>query len=212
MYTKAKLWKGENLTGFWVFTRKLDGIRMLRDPEGNPISRAGKPLYNLDHIPQEITDAEIFLKDWETSMSMCRSSVNGEPVPLDCVYSLSPLDPRLLVMTVEEPSVPYIEEMLDLYTGQGDEGLILRQEDKWLKVKPKDTYDVEVLGIQEGTGRNQGRLGALITSKGKVGTGFSDRQRDQGVPIGSIIEVEAMGLTPNGKFRHPRFIRVREDK
>jgi hypothetical protein len=26
------------------------------------------------------------------------------------------------------------------------------------------------------------------------------------------IEVEAMGLTPAGKFRHPRFVRVRWDK
>jgi ATP-dependent DNA ligase len=29
---------------------------------------------------------------------------------------------------------------------------------------------------------------------------------------GPIIEVECMGLTPSGKFRHARYLRVRWDK
>lgn len=53
---------------------------------------------------------------------------------------------------------------------------------------------------------------AFMTEKGKVGTGFSNDDRKADWEIGEIIEVEAMGLTPAGKFRHPRFSRRRFDK
>nr|WP_283842052.1 hypothetical protein [Bradyrhizobium sp. KB893862 SZCCT0404] len=106
---------------------------------------------------------------------------------------------------------------------KGYEGLVLRQGDVWLKVKPTETYDVLVTGIIEGTGKHKGRMGALMTPMGKVGTGFSDAERvtfwnyckepDDGRGImGETIEVECMKLTDDGKFRHPRFVRVRPDK
>ena len=61
---KPKPWKGNDLKGEWVSTYKLDGVRMLRDEDGKPVSRSDKPLYNLDHISLDITDAEIF-KDYK---------------------------------------------------------------------------------------------------------------------------------------------------
>jgi len=48
---------------------------------------------------------------------------------------------------------------------------------------------------------------------GNVGTGLTDDQRRQfwaKPPL--TIEVECMELTPDGKFRHPRFKRERFDK
>ena len=75
--------------------------------------------------------------------------------------------------------------------------------------------DVEILDIVEGTGRNKNRLGAFITNMGKVGSGLTDLDRDKYYDkkyIGETIEVDCMELTPSGKFRHPRFVRLREDK
>ena len=48
------------------------------------------------------------------------------------------------------------------------------------------------------------------------GTGFTDKDRTtlwntRDSLIGKIVEVEAMEMTVAGKFRHPRFIRIRED-
>lgn len=212
---KPKLWKGINLTGMWQITYKVDGVRMLRDEEGNPVSRAGKPLYNLQDVPSHITDAEIYCKDWETSVSMVRTR-EGSPVLLECVYSLDPLDCRLNLGIERDPRVSDIEYWLEDAVSNGYEGLILRQEDKWLKVKPKETYDVEVLGLVEGTGKYKGKLGAIKTPMGKVGTGLTDKQREDfwclGLPIGSTIEVDCMSLTKDNKFRHPRFVRIRWDK
>lgn len=219
---KASNWKGEDLKGTWEFTRKIDGARMLRDTEGNPVSRAGKPLYNLQNIPKEITDAEIYEKDWETSMGLVRSSVNGSPVPEDKVYSLVPLDPRLFLHTHDNPTAEYINEQLELAIARGDEGLILRQGMRWLKIKPFDTADVFVTGFQAGTRKHEGRMGALLTKYGKIGTGFTDADRIWWQTMydlhgkewltKQLIEVEFMEWTSGGKFRHPRFVRIRNDK
>lgn len=212
---KPKPWGGEALKGTWELTVKIDGARMLRDDKGNPVSRAGKPLYNLEGVPKEIKDAEIYNGSWETSMGLVRRSVNGSPVPLSCVYSLDPLDPRLHIGHYENPTAEFLQKTMEGYVGQGYEGLILRKGTKWLKVKPKETADVYVTGYQKGTGKHEGRMGALLTDYGKVGTGFTDAMREEfteDFSVGRLIEVEYMEMTPATKFRHPRFMRFRDDK
>jgi len=219
---KASNWKGVDLKGTWEFTRKLDGVRMLRDKDGNPVSRSGKPLYNLQDIPKEIVDAEIYDGDWDSSISLCRTSVSGSPVPKSKAFSILPLDPRLYLETVENPSAAYIKKCLEERIEAGDEGLILRKGMTWYKVKPKDTADVFVTGLQAGTGKHQGRMGALLTNYGKVGTGFNDAQRQwwqmmfdlHGMEwlTKQLIEVSFMEWSKYGKFRHPAYERHRTDK
>lgn len=205
---KPKLYTGGDLNGLWEFTYKIDGVRALRI-DGQVVSRARKPLYNLDGC--DFTDAEVFFGNWENSVSAVRTQ-GGNPVPQENVYQLDPLDPRLVLGSWENPTEEFILSVMRQAILDGYEGLVLRQESTWLKVKPKETYDVPVTGIQPGTGKHSGRMGALLTPKGKVGTGFSDAQRSALMDcVGCIIEVECMSLTPHGKFRHPRFIRVRED-
>lgn len=62
---------------------------------------------------------------------------------------------------------------------RGDQGYA---EKPWIKVKPSDLSDCEVVGLTEGLGKHAGRLGALTVrcEDGKqvqVGTGFSDWER-----------------------------------
>lgn len=205
---KPKLYEGQRLRGVWDIYYKIDGVRALK-VDGQVLSRAGKPLYNLDAC--EFNDAEIYFGNWENSVSAVRTH-NGKPVPQENVYNLDPPDPRLFVCKLHNCEPEELEQMMLEAITKGYEGLVIRQGDIWYKVKPKETFDVKVTGIQMGTGKHLGRVGALITEKGKVGTGFSDAQRTALLTcVGSIIEVECMGLTPGGKFRHPRFIRVRED-
>lgn len=223
---KAKLWSGKSLTGLWAFYRKIDGVRALRNR--NPsipakyISRNAKPLHNLDHL--EFDDAEIFKDNWETSVSMVRTH-NSEPVSSDCVYSLvdGNTDSRLSLFIVQDPTDDFIKDQLQIALARGDEGIVIREvgveNPKWIKVKNKETHDVKVTGFQPGTGKYVGLMGALLTTKGKVGTGFTDKDRadwqvrwDECSVIGITIEVECMELTPSGLFRHPRFVRERIDK
>lgn len=232
-YPHPKPWTGKDLKGTWQVTLKIDGVRMLRDANGYPVSRNGKPLYNLENIPAEITDAEIFYGDWETSISHCRSSVTDVgKVTMEHVYSLFPtVDPRLDLGNITDPTADEINTILKEVLKDGHEGLVLRElegKERLFKVKPHETYDVRVTGMVEGTGKHAGRMGALITPMGNVGTGFTDKDREWWWEQGSkcleaydlgiegaapiTIEVECWELTKDGKFRHPRFIRVREDK
>lgn len=98
----------------------------------------------------------------------------------------------------------------------------------WLKVKPFIEVSLEVKAVEEGTGRNVGKLGALIvegTDEGKfiktnVGSGLTDDNRDEfwkhkDKLIGQIVEVRADAITQNQdatdeySLRFPRFLRFR---
>jgi DNA ligase-1 len=99
----------------------------------------------------------------------------------------------------------------------------------WLKYKPVITVDLEVVDVEEGTGRNLGRLGALVcsgTDHGKqitvnVGSGFSDADRDsfwtdRDLVVGRTVEILCDVITQNQdgtySLRFPRFVRFRDDK
>lgn len=96
-----------------------------------------------------------------------------------------------------------------------------RKHKDWIKIKPAEDLDLRVESLVQGEGKYFGMLGAAIVKyKGKrvsVGSGFSDEQRQQfwanpNSIKGKIIEVRFHEETPDGSLRHPRFIKIREDK
>ena len=217
---KAKDWKGKDLKGVWDFTFKIDGVRVLIK-DGVATSRNGKPLHNIPEL--EDGDYECYLGNFKKTISAVKTH-GGKEIDKECFYSLFPtIDYRLRLHNHGSGEVGYIEDAMSVARDRGYEGLVLRQgdilnpsdDDKWIKVKDKVTHDVKVIGYQAGTGKHEGRMGALLTERGKVGTGFKDVDREMFTEeyiIGKTIEVEAMELTEAGKFRHPRFIHIREDK
>jgi DNA ligase-1 len=144
--------------------------------------------------------------------------------------------------------VPGIEVDLDTSSGrevmhrfandavdQGFEGIMIkhldapyecRRSSAWLKWKPFIEVSLTVVAVEPGTGRNQGRLGALVCEgidedrliRVNVGSGFTDRDRgtfwtDQQLVVGQVIEVRADAVTQNQdqtySLRFPRFLRFR---
>ena len=149
------------------------------------------------------------------------------------------------------PNVTYVaNELVDLDTlaGQarfkmintqavagGYEGIMIKDPEapyeckrtaSWLKLKPFIEVSLNVTAVEEGTGRNVGKLGALVCEgeddnkwiRVNCGSGFSDSQRDsfwvsRDSLIGSIAEVRADAITQNqdGSYslRFPRFLHFR---
>lgn len=92
----------------------------------------------------------------------------------------------------------------------------------WLKQKPYIEVSLNVVGVEEGTGKNQGRLGALICEgvddnrniRVHVGSGLTDNDRvtywdNADSIIGNVVEVRADAITQNQdgtySLRFPRF-------
>ena len=146
--------------------------------------------------------------------------------------------------------IPQTEVDLDSYVGElqfkefnkeaidnGYEGILIKNPDayyeckrsvSWLKSKPVITVDLSVVAVEEGTGKNKGKLGALVCEgidDGKfirvnVGSGLTDEQRDEiwkskDFIVGQVIEIKADCITQHQdadntySLRFPRFERFR---
>jgi hypothetical protein len=222
-YNKPRPWNGKALKGIWEITIKIDGWRALWNGS-EWRSRADKPLKNVPAwSPGMPTDCEIYLGSLrETARAL--QTIHMKPdtpiVEVKHLYSLSPLDSRLELGMVVDPTAEQIFGLLDSAIKNKYEGLVLRQGERWIKVKPNETHDVLITGAGEGEeGKHLGRLGFVTTALGDVGTGFSDDEREEmwaehlaGTLAGQSIEVGCMHMTADGKFRHPFFIRKRPDK
>ena len=129
-------------------------------------------------------------------------------------------------------SVYECDEFFKEQVKQGLEGAIIKSPDglyefrrtsSWMKMKPEEPYDVRIIGYQQGRGKHKGVLGAFICEfdgeegTTKVGSGFSDEERKdfwvtRNSMIGKILEIQGQEITKNNSVRHPRFIKLRNDK
>ena len=142
--------------------------------------------------------------------------------------------------------IPQTEVNLDEYVGEllfkefnkeaidnGYEGIMIKDTDapyeckrsvSWLKQKPFIEVSLTVKETEEGTGRNEGKMGALVCEgvedgkliKVNVGSGFTDLDRDEFWSCrvdGQVVEVRADAITQNQdgtySLRFPRFLRFR---
>ncbi len=114
---------------------------------------------------------------------------------------------------------------------EGSEGLVLKdpngtwkagaRNEMMTKIKQELSYDLLVIGMEEGRGKYENTLGKLVcrwTDDRVVKvSGMTDAQRERwwNAPEtieGCIVKVDAMCLTPDGMLREPRFKEVRSDK
>ena len=143
---------------------------------------------------------------------------------------VSALDWETVDLDSEQGQTRFVELNKAAVDG-GYEGVMIKDVDApyeckrthaWLKAKPFIEVTLEVKEIEEGTGRNEGRLGAFVCEgidDGKdirvnVGSGFTDVHRDdywthRSSIIGNLVEVRADAVTQNQdgtySLRFPRF-------
>ena len=125
-----------------------------------------------------------------------------------------------------------ISKCLDRMIAEGKEGLMLNRNCKYftrrhngiLKVKQFYTVDLEIVDLEEGTGRLSGTLGAFVVRYKnnylRVGSGMTDDQRkkfwDDGLNlIGRVIEVKYKDESYDRRtglrsLQFPTFVQLRE--
>ena len=140
------------------------------------------------------------------------------------------------VALVDSWEVETYTEAQTLFEGllaQGQEGIILKdRHGKWedkrtksqIKFKGELECDLKIVGIQPGTGKYEGMLGAILCEskdgvvKVSVGSGFNDEHRQTlgDEIIGKIVAVKYNARITNKQGEEslflPIFIEVREDK
>lgn len=183
------------------------------------------------------TDARFYLFSWLTLAdfeegktkltlldirNVLEDAINLLPSDENMFY----LTPRYLVSSTSEIMAFYAK-----FRDMGLEGAIVKNPKKpytcrrnhaWMKIKANESVDVTVIDCVEGTGKNVGKLGALVVAldngvECNVGSGLSDEQRESfwdntDEVIGRTVEVSYHEVTPDGSLRHPVFQRFRDDK
>jgi len=189
---------------------------------------AGDAVLNLfDVLPLEDFEKGIYNKDQTTRSSMIKFWVEQNQ---DLLPNVTYVANELVDLDTEEGQARYKEINAKAIAG-GYEGIMLKdplagyeckRSVAWLKLKPFIEVSLAVVAVEEGTGRNVGKLGALVCEgedDGKrinvnVGSGFTDADRDifwnsRSSVLGHIAEVRADAITQNQdgtySLRFPRF-------
>ena len=189
---------------------------------------AGDAILNLfDVIPLEDFEKGIWDKTQSTRSDMI---YYWHKTYKDMLPNVTVVGHELVDLDTPEGQSRYKEINAQAVAG-GYEGIMIKDPEApyeckrsvaWLKLKPFIEVSLEVTNVEEGTGKNVGRLGAFVCSgmdDGKlitvnVGSGFSDDNRiefwnSRDSVIGNIVEVRADAVTQNQdgtySLRFPRF-------
>lgn len=137
--------------------------------------------------------------------------------------------PSPYAFVIEQSPVDDHEQLLlelNRIASLGGEGLIIRDPEALYQagrrphiLKAKNFHDAEatVIAHLPGSGRNAGRLGALLVRSAagmefRIGSGFSDRDRDNPPVIGTVICYKHHGYYQSGIPKFPSYLRVRSDQ
>ncbi|MEP1447651.1 MAG: DNA ligase [Paraglaciecola sp.] len=116
-----------------------------------------------------------------------------------------------------------LTDKLDFLVANGAEGLMLHHQKAYyedgrsnslLKLKKHQDAEATVIAHLPGKGKYQGLLGSMLVEldsgiQFKIGSGFSDIQRQNPPPVDSVITFKYYGLTAKGIPRFASFLRVK---
>lgn len=223
----------------------FDGELLCLDKKGNPLDRkTGNGILNKAvKGTQSMEEGEtvgavlwdlITLTDFEARIS--RTTYQERLTNLLRRTNPNRLTDRrvVVVQSFTVNNIDDVNEHFNRYLAAGQEGVILKSktmiwEDKrskhQVKFKAELECDLKVIEWQEGTGKNKGKLGALICEscdgliRVGVGTGFTDAERKKIGPdvIGSIVAVKYNARINDKRSDYdslflPVFVELREDK
>ena len=216
----------------------FDGELLVADEDGYPLNRqTGNGILNkaLKGTINHDEAAKVRATVWDYIPYLYFTS--GEcPIPyskrLASLVNLPEkinLVPNFIVENIEEAQAKFKE-----YYDIGEEGIILKDPNAFwenkrskslIKFKGELECDLKIVDVEDGTGKYEGLLGALVCEsedgiiKTKVGSGFSDEDRAKIKREDVIGKVVAIKYNARIRSKHedeslflPIFVEIREDK
>ena len=240
----AKNWDKTTRPEGWWMSEKLDGVRAIWDGEnfrsrGGNIFHA--PAWFKAGLPALPLDGELFVgrgkfndavsivratsKDW-TPIKYLVFDIQADGPTEDRQRMLLGLQLPSHVLIVEQVLCQSSDALIDfertILNAKG-EGVMLRaprspyefkRSGHLRKLKRFIDDEATVIGHQDGEGKHEGRLGALVCqlkdgTTFRAGSGFTDAERETPPAIGAIVTVRYFELTPDGVPRFPTFLAIR---
>lgn len=219
----------------------LDGELVLKDKDGltdNEAFRIATGILNSDDVNKTGICYMIFdiipVKDFENATLKVEYRYRRRILE-DCVRQMCESEyVKITPVLYEGTDISVIDELLNRMVEQDKEGLMINLDVPYqrtrhrgiLKVKRFYTMDLPIIRCEEGSGRLEGTLGALVlaykNNEVKVGSGFTDEQRityweNREQLIGTICEVKYKEISRDKKtqlesLQFPVFVRLRDDK
>lgn len=203
-------------------------IVLSRLTQGKSIS-AAKRLSMAEPTADDIAAAPISDKRWAKirfmafDMPVADQPFDSRLNKLNSLKRATPNPTFAVIPQFKLLSLSALEEELKQVTKNGGEGLMLHhgnafyqtgRSDNLLKVKHFEDAEAKVLAQLPGKGKFKGMMGSLLveTSDGirfKLGTGFSNKERQAPPAVGSWVTFKYYGVTKNGKPRFASFLRTR---
>lgn len=237
---------GNTLDLFGVFDKQFsrhpgsvfDGELIVKTADGKPDRKAGNGFYT-KAVRGTLTKAEaekFSVQLWDIVPDIEYNTVGTIPYQ-ERLETLINLGWGKNINIVQSLKVATIAECMEFYgqmRADGQEGAIIKvanavwedsRSKNYVKLKAINDIDALCVGVEEGTGKNAGKIGALVCTdstgmlKFSVGTGLKDVDRDRppSYYIGQIIEcvynevITARGRDTKSLFL-PVYKQVRFDK
>ncbi len=161
-----------------------------------------------------VFDAPSAAGPFEQRMDTLKEALTGHPSPY------IQLHPQQVCK-----GLSHLREELARVESMGGEGLMMRKPGSHYEtgrsstlLKVKNFFDAEALVVEHaaGTGKHQGKLGALVVelvdgTRFSIGTGFSDKERANPPKPGSVVTFRYQELSDLGVPRFPSYVGVRDD-
>jgi DNA ligase-1 len=198
-FLDGELWLGRK-----EFNECVSIVR--RQDEGPQWKKIKYLVFDAPHLKTSFEERVAFMKSWHGSLA----------------------DPSMvhLVEHVACEGTAHLKAELERVEALGGEGLMMRKpgsryeagrSTSLLKVKTFHDAEGRVIDHEPGKGKHKGRLGALVVQmpngiKFNVGTGFTDDERKDPPPLGTIITYRYQELTKDGVPRFPSWVGLAIDK
>ncbi len=205
-------WFTENLPPFPLDGELWSGRGQFSELSG--IVRRKTPDKDWKKVRYLVFDAPKAKGGFEEHLDLARSWFREHPTP----YA------EVLKQEICQGKVHLLKKLAEIES-LGGEGIMLRRPGSLytvghtydlLKVKTFEDTEATVVGHIPGKGKHEGRLGSLLVELPNgihfaIGTGFSDKERENPPPMGSVVTFKYQGFHKSGIPRFASFLRIREE-